>query len=180
MQTSIPLPHIITNVAGERLTFLRSVIRDGKEYLEVENEVQPAAGPPMHVHYKQDECITVVSGKIGYQELGREKKYAGPGETIMFKAGVAHKFWNAGNEPLVGKGYITPADNIVYFLSEIYKSANKNGGRPGMYDTAFLMHRYRSEFGMLEIPAFIQKTLFPVILFFGNLLGKNKKFIDAP
>jgi len=180
MQTSIPLPHTITNVAGERLTFLRSVIKDGKEYLEVENEVQPAAGPPMHVHYKQDECITVVSGKIGYQELRGEKKYAGPGETVLFKAGVPHKFWNAGNEPLIGKGYITPADNIVYFLSQIYKSANENGGRPGLYDSAFLLNRYKSEFAMLEIPGFVQKILFPVALFFGNLFGKQKKFADAP
>lgn len=177
---SIPLPHTIKNVAGERLTFLRSVIKDGKEYLEVENEVQPNSGPPMHVHYKQDESITVVSGKIGYQELGGEKKYAGPGETVSFKAGVAHKFWNAGKEPLIGKGYIAPANNIVYFLSQIYKSSNENGGRPGLYDSAFLLNRYRSEFGMLEIPSFVQKVLFPVALFFGNLLGKKRKFIDAP
>jgi quercetin dioxygenase-like cupin family protein len=177
---SISLPHTIYNIAGEKLTFLRTIIKDGIEYLEVENEVQPNAGPPMHVHHRQDECITVVSGKIGYQEAGGEEKYAGPGETVLFKAGVAHKFWNAGAEPLIGKGYITPADNIVYFLSEIYKSANENGGRPGLYDSAYLLDRYKSEFAMLEIPGFVQKVLFPVALFFGNLLGKNRKFADAP
>ncbi len=177
---SITLPHTIESINGERLSFLQTVFKDGVEYLEVENEVQPNAGPPMHVHHRQEECITVVSGKIGYQVLGEEKKYAGPGETVLFKAGVAHKFWNAGNEPLIGRGYISPADNIVYFLSEIYKSANKNNGRPGLYDSAFLMNRYKSEFGMLEIPAFVQKILFPVALFFGKLLGKDKKFADAP
>lgn len=177
---NIRLPHTITNIAGEKLTFLKIYSKAGKEYMDVENEVQPNAGPPMHVHYKQDECITVVSGKIGYQLLGKEKKYAGPGETVLFKAGVAHKFWNAGNEVLVCKGYITPADNIVYFLSEIYKSSNKNGGRPGLYDSAFLMKRYKSEFAMLEIPRFVQKLLFPLVLFFGNISGKQKKFANAP
>jgi len=177
---SISLPHTIYNIAGERLTFLRIVVKDGVEYLEVENEVQPNAGPPMHVHYKQEECVTIVAGKIGYQESGSEKKYACPGETVLFKAGVPHKFWNAGSEPLIGKGYITPADNIVYFLSEIYKSSNENGGRPGLYDSAFLLNRYKSEFAMLEIPGFVQKILFPVVLFFGNLFGKQKKFADAP
>jgi hypothetical protein len=49
-----------------------------------------------------------------------------------------------------------------------------------MYDAAFLLDRYKSEFGMLEIPAFVQKTIFPVILFLGNLAGKNKKFAGAP
>ena len=177
---NIQLPHTIVNVAGEKLTFLQTYIKEGKEYLEVENEVQPNAGPPMHVHHKQDECITVVSGKMGYQVLGGDKQFAGPGETVLFKAGVAHKFWNAGNEPLIGKGYITPAYNIVYFLSEIYKSANSNRGRPGLYDSAFLIDRYKSEFGMLEIPGFVQKILFPLVLFFGNILGKQKKFANAP
>ena len=177
---NIALPHTIESINGEKLTFLGITINDGIEYLEVENEVQPNAGPPMHVHYKQDECITVVSGKIGYQELGGEKKYAGPGETVLFKAGTAHKFWNAGNEPLIGRGYISPADNIVYFLSQIYKSSNENGGRPGTYDAAFLLDRYKSEFAMLEIPGFVQKIIFPLALFYGKLTGKNKKFKNAP
>ena len=177
---SISLPYIIENTTGEKLRFLRITIKDGVEYLEVENEVQPNAGPPMHVHYKQDESLTVVSGKIGYQEMGDEKKYAGPGETVLFKAGTAHKFWNAGNEVLLCTGYVSPPENLIYFLSQIFKSSSENSGRPGMYDAAFLLNRYKSEFGMLEIPAFVQKTIFPVVLFFGKLIGKNKKFIDAP
>lgn len=177
---NITLPHTIENITGEKLTFLRIVIKDGVEYLETEAEVQPNAGPPMHVHYKQDESMTVLSGKIGYQELKGENKYAGPGETVLFKAGVPHKFWNAGNEPLRLSGYASPANNIAYFLSQIYRSMNENGGRPGMYDAAYLLRRYKTEFRMLEIPTFVQKLLFPVILFFGSLGGKKKKFIDAP
>lgn len=176
----IVLPHTIENTTGEKLKFLRITVKDGIEYLEGENEVQPNAGPPMHVHHLQDECMTVISGKMGYQVLGEEKKYASPGETVLFKAGTAHKFWNAGQDVLYCSGYISPPDNALYFLSEIFKSANENGGRPGMYDAAFLLHRYKSEFTMLEIPPFVQKVLFPIILFFGNLTGKNKKFIGAP
>ena len=174
------LPRTIENISGEKLTFLRIVIKDGVEYLETESEVQPNAGPPMHVHYKQDESLTVLSGKIGYQELKGEKKYAGPGETVLFKAGVPHKFWNAGNETLRLSGYVSPANNMVYFLSQVYRSMNENGGRPGMYDAAYLLGRYKTEFRMLEIPAFVQKLIFPVILFFGKLRGKKKKFLDAP
>lgn len=176
----ITLPHTIANITGEKLTFLRIIVRDGVEYLETESEVQPNAGPPMHVHHKQDESLTVLSGKVGYQELKGEKKYAGPGETVLFKAGVPHKFWNAGNEPLRMSGYASPANNIIYFLSQIYRSMNENGGRPGMYDTAYLLDRYKTEFSMLEIPAFVQKIMFPVVLSLGNLNGKKKKFIDAP
>ena len=177
---SITLPHTIENITGEKLTFLRILVKDGVELLESESEVQPNSGPPMHVHYKQDESLTVVSGKIGFQGLNGEKKYAGPGETVLFKEGVPHKFWNAGHEPLHLTGYVSPANNMIYFLSHIYRSMNENGGRPGMYDAAYLLNRYKTEFKMLEIPAFVQKVIFPVVLFVGNLRGKNKKFMDAP
>lgn len=171
---SITLPYVIENNTGEKLTFSRITVKDGIEYLEGENEVKPNAGPPMHVHYRQDESLTVLSGKLGYQVLGGEIKYAQAGETVLFKAGTAHKFWNAGNDLLRCSAYITPPDNIVYFLSQIFKSTSENGGRPGMYDAAFLLNRYKSEFAMFEIPSFVQKVIFPIILFFGNLLGKTK------
>ncbi len=174
------LPHTIETITGEKLTFVRIYTQDGKEYIEVENDVLPNAGPPMHTHYRQDESLTVVSGKIGYQELGGEPKFAGPGETVLFKAGVAHKFWNAGTDTLRCTGWVSPPDNLVYFLSEIYKSTNENGGRPGTYDAAYLLSRYKNEFGMQELPGFVQKVIFPVALFFGNLMGKSKKFADAP
>jgi quercetin dioxygenase-like cupin family protein len=173
-------PITIQSDTGEKLIFHGITAKDGLEYLEVSNEVQPGAGPPMHVHHLQDESLTVVRGKIGYEELDGPQHFAGPGATVLFRAGVAHRFWNAGDDLLVCTGFVTPANNLVYFLSEVYKSMNANNGRPGLYDAAFLLSRYKSEFAMLEIPAFVQKVLFPVALFFGNLLGKHRKFAGAP
>ena len=54
----------------------------------------------MHVHFKQDESLTVVEGYMGYQTLGEEEKYAQKGETVTFHAGTPHKFWNAGDDIL--------------------------------------------------------------------------------
>ncbi len=173
-------PHTIENGGGERLTFIRHVKDENEDYLEVEN-IQPNAGPPMHVHYKQEESITVVKGKIATQIPGEEPKYYGPGETVTFLAGEPHKFWNAGSEPLIGKGYIKPAHNIEYFLTEIYASTRANGGkRPGNFDTAYLTTKYKSEFEMLEIPSFVKKVIFPLTIFIGKLQGKHHKFKDAP
>ncbi len=174
-------PYTIENGGGESITFLRLIKENGKEYLEVENSVHPRSGPPMHVHHKQSEALTVVKGKIATQTLGGQPEYYEVGDTAVFNAGVPHKFWNAGDDILVCKGYIDPADNIVYFLSEIYKSTKANGGkRPGMYDVAYLLTRYKSEFDMLDIPSLVKTVLFPIILFFGKLSGKHKKFADAP
>ncbi len=175
----IQLPHTITS-GGEKITFVRSYVKDGNEILEGHIEVQPKAGPPMHTHHRQDEIFTVVSGKMAYQVAGEEPKYAYPGETVTIKAGAPHKFWNDGEDLLVCKAYVTPPDNFVYFLSAVYASINANKGRPGMYDAAFLLNRYRSEYTMNEIPSFVQKVIFPVVLFFGNLFGKQKGFKGAP
>ena len=174
-------PHTIDNGSGEQITFLRIVTDATGEWLEVENHVQPDAGPPIHVHYKQAESLTVVKGKIGIQQKGGEQQFFGEGETATFQAGDPHRFWNAGNEPLICKGWIKPADNIEYFLTEIYKSTKANGGKqPSQFDGAWLMKRYQSEFDMTDIPSFVKKVIFPVVLFFGKLAGKHKKFEDAP
>ena len=43
-----------------------------------------------------------------------------------------------------------------------------------------MMPRYQTEFDMTEIPAFVKKVIFPIVLFVGKLAGKHKKFADAP
>lgn len=174
-------PHTIDNGAGERLTFLRRVPGKKGERLEVENVVGPGSGPPMHVHHMQDEALTVIEGRIGYQTLGQPEKFAGPGESVAFKAGEAHRFWNAGTEPLRCTGYIEPADNVEYFLEQLYASQRSTGSeRPNPLDAAFLSRRYRSEFQMTEIPPAVQRFVFPVMVAIGSITGRFKKYADAP
>ena len=174
-------PHTIDNGGGEQITFLRLVPDTQGDWLEVENLVQPNSGPPMHIHFRQAESLTVVKGKIGIQHLSGEQQFFDEGETVIFEAGDPHRFWNAGNEPLICKGWIKPAHNIEYFLTEIYKSTKANGGKqPSQFDGAWLMNRYKSEFDMNDIPTFVKKVIFPTVLFLGKLAGKHKKFADAP
>ena len=126
-------PHTIENGAGERLTFIRVVRDPAGAWLEVENTVKPGAGPPMHVHHRQEEALTVQEGRLAYQEPGEDARYAVEGETVVFKAGVPHRFWNPGSRDLRCRGYVRPADSLEYFLTEIYASQRRNGGtRPGI------------------------------------------------
>jgi quercetin dioxygenase-like cupin family protein len=174
-------PHTIDNGDGERLTFLRRVPNSAGDRLEVENVVKPGSGPPMHVHHHQEEALTVEEGKIGYQRPGEPPQFAERGETVVFAPGETHRFWNAGEEDLRCTGYIQPADNVEYFLTAIYESQRENGGsRPGPFEAAFLSRRFRSEFGMAEIPALVQRLLFPALVTVGGLLGKYRRYADAP
>lgn len=174
-------PYTISNTHGETLTFVSIQTNEaGEKRLIVENELTPNAGPPMHVHFKQDECLIVSEGKMGYKTLGGEEMYAKVGEEVIFKAGTPHKFWNAGDGILRCKGWVSPPNTLVYFLSEIYKSTNENKGRPGLFDSAYLLDRYKKEYDMYDIPSFVKNVLFPIALFFGKLTGKHKKFKSAP
>jgi len=174
-------PHTIENGAGERLTFLRRVGDAAGERLEVENVVSPGAGPPMHVHHYQSEALTVTAGRLGWQCPGGEPHFAEVGESVTFRAGEAHRFWNAGDGELRCTGTIEPPDNVEYFLAALYDSQKRSGGRrPGLFDVAFLLTRYRSEFGMLEIPAPVQRIMFPVLVAIGRMLGMYRRYADAP
>jgi quercetin dioxygenase-like cupin family protein len=174
-------PHIIENGAGERITFLRKVPGATGDRLEGENVVKPGAGPPMHVHHSQVEVFTVQQGRIGYQRFGEPAQFAGPGETVAFKPGEPHRFWNAGPGDLLCTGHIEPAGNVEYLLTEIFESTKRSGGtRPDPFDAAFLMRRYRSEFAMVAIPSAVQRFVFPLMVAVGKLLGRYRRYADAP
>ena len=174
-------PHTIDNGAGERLTFVAARRDERGEYIELRNSVAPGAGPPMHVHHLQEEGLTVERGTIGYRSEGGPERRAGPGESVTFAPGEAHRFWNAGDDELVCTGFVRPPGNLEYFLTQMYASMRrKGGGRPGLFDGAYLGHRYRSEFEMTEIPTPIRRLVFPVIATAGRLLGLHRRFADAP
>jgi quercetin dioxygenase-like cupin family protein len=174
-------PHTIQVGEAEKLTYTRFVEDENGGYLECVNEVAPNAGPPMHVHWQQEESLTIVEGKMGVEIMGQGTQFFGPGDTASFKPGVYHRFWNAGETPLKCTGFIKPALNFEYFLTNIYQSTNENGGhRPGTFDSAFLLDRYRTEFDMASIPKFVKKVIFPITLKLGKLRGKHRKFSDAP
>ena len=178
---NISYPYTISNTHGEKLIFLGTESSREGERVLVENFVAPGSGPPMHVHWQQDESLTVVKGKIGYQVAGQPAQYAGEGETLLFKRGVAHRFWNAGEKVLNCKGWVNPANSIVFFLSAVYAAQNKSGkAQPEAFDAAYLLTQYASEYTMVEIPYLVRKVIMPFTYQVGSLLGKYEHFQGAP
>jgi quercetin dioxygenase-like cupin family protein len=175
------LPITIENCLGEKITFKEILHEPDGDRLIVENYVTPGNGPLMHTHFLQEEALTVVEGKIGYQVLGGETAFAGPGETVAFAPGVSHRFWNAGSGALRCTGYIKPANTIIFFLSAIFAAQNKSGSeRPEKFDAAYLLMRYSSEYELAGIPVFVRKVVIPITYYTGKLLGKYNHFRNAP
>ncbi len=175
------LPHTIENCLGEKLTFKTLVHEPDGDRLLVDNWVTPGNGPLMHTHFHQEEALTVVNGRIGYQVYGQEARYAGVGETVLFGKGVPHRFWNAGDDILHCSGWIKPANSIVFFLSAIYAAQNKSGSEvPEKFDGAYLITRYSTEYELVGLPGFVKRVIIPLTYQFGKLTGKYKHFADAP
>ena len=170
-------PFTIETKYGEKINFLRL---EGTKLL-LEGFCTPMAGPGYHTHLRQDEGVTVVTGKIGYQILGEEPQYGGPGDSVTFNRGVPHRFWNAGETELHITGWINPVENVVFFLSTIYDALNRGENkRPEMFDAAYLTCRYRREYDSPEIPGFVKKVVMPIAYSIGKLTGKYQKFEHAP
>ena len=173
-------PYTIDNGRGEQLTFTGVVRRPDGECAGAEGLAQPGAGAPMHVHHFQEEAVQVVSGRLGYQVLGRAPQFAGPGALVVWPAGTAHKWWNAGDTELRTTGWCKPPHNVEFFLGTLFASTKEHGGRPGLWDAAFLLTRYRREFAMLEMPGAMRHVVMPLVYVLGLLTGKYNKYRSAP
>ncbi|MBK9401437.1 MAG: cupin domain-containing protein [Bacteroidetes bacterium] len=141
---------------------------------------EPGIGPPMHVHFKQEEMVKVIKGKMRIKTLTKEFSLL-PGEEYIFLPGEAHQFWNEGDDLLHYTGHVKPSHNYEYFIRQLYQSCNEaNDDKPDPFDGAFLLTRYKAEMDMLTIPRPVKKFVFPLLLVIGKLTGKFKKFADAP
>jgi quercetin dioxygenase-like cupin family protein len=175
------LPSVIENGQGERLEFLEVVQAPEGETLLVRNELQPGCGPIMHVHFQQEEALTVRDGRLGYQFEGEDPQVAGPGETVVFERGRPHRFWADGDAVLRCDGYLRPPHNVVWFLSEVYRSTAESGkGKPDDFDSAYLLGRYRNEYDMPAIPAPVRRLVFPILRMIGKFTGRFRRFEGAP
>src|SRR3954453_9193141 len=84
-------------VTGERLTFHESSRSTGGADVLVEAVVEPDGFvAAAHLHPKQSETFTVISGKLG-MKAGRKKIELGEGESFVVEPGTGHKFWNASD-----------------------------------------------------------------------------------
>lgn len=177
----ITYPHVIENSIGEKIIFHELLNEPDGDRLVGENYVAPGVGPVMHTHLLQDESLTVITGKLGYEIQGQPLQYAGEGETVIFKRGVPHRFWNDGQEVLHCTAWLKPANTAAFYLTTIFNAQKKSGNaRPEKFDAAYLLTRYAAEYEIAGIPLFVKKIIIPATYYIGKLLGKYKHFKDAP
>jgi mannose-6-phosphate isomerase-like protein (cupin superfamily) len=58
-------------------------------------ETSIAAGPPLHVHDREDECFYVLDGEVSIR-CGSDDFGAAAGSFVFLPRGRAHRFWAVG------------------------------------------------------------------------------------
>jgi quercetin dioxygenase-like cupin family protein len=156
----------ITRVAGDELTVADLYVAPG------------GAVAGEHTHPGIEEIFTVVSGSVGFRVDGCED-VAGPGQRLVVPAGVAHYWWNEGNdeahvivelrgERRLLEGFVTMLSNI-FGLARDGKTDAK--GKPNLLQAALLARQFDEVIRFVEPPRATQRILFGVLAPIARLLG---------
>ena len=159
---------------GERLA-LRRLKRGDEVWLELKGSLPPhREGPPLHIHFAEDEEGHIQSGTLSAVLNGR-RITAGPGESTAFPRGSAHRWWNEGDEPLLFEGYARPVVDLDCYLQAIFEVMNAGpAGHPPLFYIAYAALRHRHTQAVLILPRPIQAVLFRVVVAVGTVLGRYR------
>jgi quercetin dioxygenase-like cupin family protein len=149
-------------VTGERVTFLATSADTDGEAAVIETVVQPGGFvAAAHVHPSQSERFAVAAGQLGLK-VGRKKMTLGPGEAATVEAGTAHRFWNAGADPVRFVCEVRPALQFESLLETMFAlAADGKTGRKGMPNLLCLAVIAKAHFDTVRLPfppAWLQKA----------------------
>jgi len=94
-------------------------------------------GPPLHLHFSQDEVFYVIEGEFLIQ-VGEEKYHAKAGDTVFAPRQVPHAFINIGKSPFKMINTFQPAGNMEDFFIKV----NALTGPPSKEDMSKLFEEH--------------------------------------
>ena len=158
---------------GEVLVMRRMRDAQGQIVLTLDGTLPPGTnGPPLHVHFHENEEGIVKAGTLGAQ-IGKDKFVVPAGGTVVLPAGRPHRWWNAGDDLLEFSGHVVPVD-LDRYLQAVFAVLNASNGRPPIFYLAHVLWRHRDTQLLSIPPPPIQRILLPVVLIIGRILGKYK------
>src|SRR5256885_1215272 len=171
-------------VTGERITFLATSRDTDGEAVVIETVVQPDGFvAAAHVHPAQSERFAVAEGTLGLK-VGGKKLMLGPGDVAVVDAGTAHKFWNAGDEPVRFVCEVRPALQFESLLETMFALAadGKTNGK-GMPNPLRLAVIAKAHFDTVRLPfppAWMQQAGLALGAPLGRLVGYEPTYVAEP
>lgn len=161
-------------VTHERFTFLDTELDTDGQSTVFECAVTPGGAVlAPHVHERQEERFTVLSGTLGVM-LGGKKHTLYPGQKIALPPRIKHQWWNAGDFEVRFRVEVRPSRNFEAVIESATGLARRGKlGKNGMPRNPFIMASLArmAECYMPGIPIRIQKPLLAIGSTVGAMLG---------
>jgi quercetin dioxygenase-like cupin family protein len=155
---------IITNpLSGEQITIQATSADTGGRVLEWELLLAPGGRvPSSHAHPEQEECFTVLAGRMRFRVAGR-RVTAGPGDTVRIPPGTVHHFANAGQVPARVAVQTIPALSMQGLLESAAAMAQDQHAAarrlPRLLDLALFMRDFEREVRAPYLPAALVRSV---------------------
>jgi mannose-6-phosphate isomerase-like protein (cupin superfamily) len=169
---------------GESMTFLVTAAKTAGDYVLIELRADPdAVVAAAHVHPAQTETFEVVEGMLGVMVAGRSTE-ATAGDVLVVEPGQSHKWWNAGDSPLVFRCRIEPALHFESLIETMFALAadgktNKKG-IPNSLRLAVIANAHLDTVVLPFPPVWIQKAALALGAPMGRALGFGPTYQSQP
>jgi mannose-6-phosphate isomerase-like protein (cupin superfamily) len=162
-------------VTGERMTFIETSADTNGEYVKIELLAEPGAVvAAAHVHPQQEERFEILAGVMGLKVDG-EKLEARPGDVLVVDAGLAHKWWNAGDTDLVFRCTVRPAGKFESLIETMFSLAadgkTNRKGMPNPLRLAVVAQHHFDDVVLPVAPVWLQRLALATAAPVGRLLG---------
>ncbi|MDQ3834379.1 MAG: cupin domain-containing protein [Actinomycetota bacterium] len=172
-------------VTGERAVARVGTEESGGELLEVDLYVRPGgAVVGEHVHPIIEEAFTVVRGRVGFRIAGHES-IAELNKRLVVPPGVAHDWWNAGEEEAHVIVEIRPGLRFEEMAKNLYGLAQDGKtnakGMPNLLQSAILVREFEDVMYFTKPPRVVQRLLFGPLAVTARALGYKgsyPKYVD--
>lgn len=114
---------------GTTMTFLITGKETGGAFFLSEISVPPNAGPPPHIHSREDESFQLLEGTLTIQ-VGGATIVASPGDFVRLPRGIVHTFKNTGTGNAKALVLTTPAGLEDYFAEVFDPAADRSAPPP--------------------------------------------------
>jgi mannose-6-phosphate isomerase-like protein (cupin superfamily) len=162
-------------VTGERVVVRVGTEESGGELLVADLYVRPGgAVAGEHVHARIEEWFTVQEGRIGFRLDGRES-IARPNVRLHLPAGVAHDWWNAGEEEARVVVEVRPGARFEEMIKNLYGLAQDGKtdakGMPNLLQAVLFAREFEDVLWFTKPPRPVQKVLFTALAPVARFLG---------
>jgi quercetin dioxygenase-like cupin family protein len=170
-------------VTGEQLIFHKTARDTNGEYVLVETILRPRATvAAAHVHPLQTERFEVLAGKVG-MKVGGKRVEAGAGEVVTVEAGVAHKFWNAGDSEARFLCEVRPAGSFEQLIETMFGLAadgkTSRTGMPNPLRLAVIAKHHFADVNLPFPPPALQRLGLALGSPIGRLLGYEPVYVPG-